>query len=55
MGYQKTTKVPKKITTNNSEKVTNENDREITKERYISLQVRQKIIDNLGTNSRITK
>ena len=36
---------------NNSETVTNENNKEIPKERYISLEKRQKIIDNL----RLTK
>ena len=32
---------------NNSETVTNENDKEIPKERYISPEERQKIIDDL--------
>ena len=47
MKYQKITKVPKKLQQNNLEKVTNENDKEIPKERYISPEERQKIIDNL--------
>ena len=51
MEYQKITNVsknsPKK---NNSQKVTNENDKEIPKERYISPEERQKIIDSLGVN-----
>ena len=42
MEYQKITKFSK-----NSETVTNENDKEIPKERYISPEERQKIIDNL--------
>ena len=45
MEYQKIIKVPK-----NLETVTNENDKEIPKERYISPEERQKIIDNLGIN-----
>ena len=47
MKHQKITKVPKKLQQNNLEKVTNENDKEIPKERYISPEERQKIIDNL--------
>ena len=35
---------------NNSETVTNENDKEIPKQRYISSEERQKIIDNLIFN-----
>ena len=45
--YQKITKVSKNSQQNNSETVTNENDKEIPKERYISPEERQKIIDNL--------
>ena len=41
------TKVPKNLEQNNSETVTTENDKEIPKERYISPEERQKIIDNL--------
>ena len=33
-----------------SETVTNENDKEMPKERYISAEERQKIIDKLGIN-----
>ena len=47
MKYQKITKVSKNSQQNNSETVTNENDKEIPKERYISLEERQKNIDNL--------
>ena len=47
MEYQKITKVSKNSLNNNSETVTNENDKEIPKKRYISLEERQKIIDNL--------
>ena len=36
-----------KIKVSNSEKVTNENDKEMPKERYISPEERQQIIDNL--------
>ena len=43
MEYQKITKVLKTSQQNNLETVTNEND----KERYISLEEIQKIIDNL--------
>ena len=42
MEYQKITKL-----SNNSETVKNENDKEIPKERYICLEERQNIIDNL--------
>ena len=41
------TKVSINSQQNNSEAVTNENDKEIPKERYISPEQRQKIIDNL--------
>ena len=41
------TKVSKNLQKNNSEKVMNENDKEIPRERYISLEKRLKIIDNL--------
>ena len=34
----------------NSEAVTNENDKEVPKERYISSEERQNIIDNLDIN-----
>ena len=47
MEYRKIPKVSKTSQQNNSEKLTNENDKEIPKERYISLEERQKIIDNL--------
>ena len=47
MEYQKMTKFFKHLQQNNSEKVKNENDKEICKERYIYLQKKQKIIDNL--------
>ena len=40
-------RVSKNSQQNNSETVTNENDKEIPKERYISPEERQKIIDNL--------
>ena len=46
MKYQKITKVSKNFTTN-SEKVANESDKEIPKERYVSPEGRQKIIDDL--------
>ena len=39
--------VPKKSQQNISEKVTNEHDEEIPKERYISPEEREKIIDDL--------
>ena len=42
MEYQKITKVSK-----NSETVKDENDKEIPKKRYICLEERQNIIDNL--------
>ena len=41
------TGVSKNSQQNNSETVTNEHDKEIPKERYISPEERQKIIDNL--------
>ena len=47
MEYQKITKVSKNLHQNNSETVTNENDKEIPKERYMSPEERQNIIDNL--------
>ena len=43
----KVTKAPKKSQENNSETVTIEHDKEIPKERYISPQERQEIIDEL--------
>ena len=50
MEYQKITKVLKNSQQNNSEGVTNQNDKEIPKERYISPEERQKILDDLGFN-----
>ena len=50
IGYKitnKITKVSKNSKQNNSEAVTNENNKEIPKERYISPEKRQKIIDDL--------
>ena len=47
MKYQKITKVSKKFQQDNSKTVTNEKDKEISKERYISPEGEQKIIDNL--------
>ena len=41
------TKVSKTLQQNNSEKNTNENGKELPKERYVSLEERQKIIDDL--------
>ena len=43
----KITKVTKNYIENNSEIVTNEHDKEISKERYISPEERQEIIDEL--------
>ena len=43
----KVTKVSKKLQQNNSEIVTNENYKEIPKERYVSPEERQKIIDEM--------
>ena len=43
-------KVSKNSQQNNSETVTNENDKKIPKERYISPEKRQKIIDKLIQN-----
>ena len=43
----KITKVSKNSHQNTSETVTNEHNKEIPKERYISSEERQKIIDNL--------
>ena len=40
------TKVSKSLPQNNSEIITNEHDKEIAKERYISPEERQKIIDD---------
>ena len=40
-------KVSKNLQQNNSETVTNENDKEKPKERYVSLEGRQNIIDDL--------
>ena len=48
--YQKIIKVSKNSQQNNSETVTSESDKEISKERYISPEERQKIIDNVGIN-----
>ena len=45
-GISKIIKVSKN-SQQNSETVTNENDKEIPKERYISLEERQNIIDNI--------
>ena len=50
MEYKKVTRISKSSQQNNSETVTNENDKEIPKERYISPEERQKIIDNLILN-----
>ena len=47
MEYQKITKVSKNSQQNNLETIANDNDKEIHKERYISPEERQKIIDNL--------
>ena len=44
---EKTTKVSRNSQQNNSETITNEHDKEIPKERYISSEERQKIIDDL--------
>ena len=44
---EKITKALKTLKHNNSETVTNKNDKEIPKERYISSEERQKIIDDL--------
>ena len=40
-------KVSRSSPQNNSETITNEHDKEITKERYISPEERQKVIDNI--------
>ena len=53
MEYQKVTKVPKKLQQNNSKSVTNENDKEMPKERYISPEERQKIVDNLRSTIKV--
>ena len=47
MEYQKIAKVSKNSQQNNSVTATNENNKEIAKERCISPEERQKIIDNL--------
>ena len=47
MEYQKIPKISKNLQQNNSEKASNESNKEIPKERYISSEERQKIIDNL--------
>ena len=44
---ERVTKVSKNLQQNNSETVTNEHDKEIPKERYISSEERQEIIDEL--------
>ena len=46
----KITKFSKNSQQNNLETLINENDKEIPKERYISLEERQKNIDNLGVD-----
>ena len=54
----KTTEVPKDLQQNNSETVTNEHDKEIPKERYISSEEKQEMIDELRLkqyNSEISK
>ena len=45
MEYQKITNISKNSQQNNLETVTNQNDKEIPKERYVSPEERQKIID----------
>ena len=47
----KITNAQKNSQQNNSETVTNEHDKEIPKERYISPEERQEIIDELGLKS----
>ena len=47
MEYQKITKVSENSQQQNFKYITNENNKEILKERYISPEVRQKIIDNI--------
>ena len=42
----KITKISKTLQENNSETITNEHDKKIPKEKYISTEERQKIIDN---------
>ena len=44
MYYVRITEVSKNSQKNNSETVTNENDKEIPKERYISLEEREKLL-----------
>ena len=46
----KVTKVSQNSQHNISERVKNEHDKEISKERYISPEERQKIVDNLRLN-----
>ena len=43
----KTTEVPKNLQQNNSETVTNEYDKKIPKERYMSSEEKQEMIDEL--------
>ena len=50
MKYQKFTNFSKNSKQNSSKTVTNENEEEIPKERYVSPEERQKIIDNRGIN-----
>ena len=50
MKYQKITKFSKNLQRNNSETVTNDNHKEIHKEGYITLEERQRIIDNFDIN-----
>ena len=50
MKYKKIRKVSENSQQSNLETITNENNKEIPKERYISLEERQKIIDNLEIN-----
>ena len=46
----KITRVPKNSQQNNSETLKNEHDKEVRKERYMSPEGRQKIMDNLISN-----
>ena len=48
--YDRITKASKNALQYNSEPVTNTNDKEIPKERYISPEEKQEIIDNLEIN-----
>ena len=52
-GISKNDKISKNSDQNNIEAVTNENDKEVHKERYISLEERQKILDN-GLTDQLT-